>query len=255
MPRETVFGQENNSQKLKKFFYFIPLILILVILGEGIYLFKLGKEKDKKVKISPEETSSISPTPPLSGYLTIEQSDQSNYYFHKIDPTRLPYYEKFKQFYDLFYTTNKEFLLNKKINNNFFVNGQGYYYYQGIPVKLFGIYEGYYFEENKHYLLIGVLSKDNQYKYFQVNLLSPQETVIKFWDFSGDQTIHDVYLTNNKEEKKYTLDKELTQQKFLEKGTPISAFIETEMPNITTVIVTFTTDEINNEKFNSLRFD
>jgi len=254
MTGESVLEQQNDSQKLKNFFYFILLLLILVILGEGIYLSKLVKDKDKEVRTSLEETSSVSPTPPLSGYLTIERSDQGNYYFHEIDPIRLPYYEKFKQFYDSFYTTNKEFLLNKKVNNNFFVNGHGYYYYQSIPVKLFGIYEGYYFENDKHYVLVGVLSKDNQYKYFQVNLLSPQETAIKIWDLSGEQTIHDIYLADNQEQK-YTLDKELVRPKFLEKGTPICVFIETEMPNVATVVVVFTTDKLDNEKFKSLRFN
>ena len=239
----------DQKQKTAKTIYFFLFFFILILIGEFAYL-----EKNKK-RIVSEEVATISPSLAPSGYITIEKSNPEDFYFHEINPERLPYYGEFKQFYDSFYLSGEKYLLNKEVNNNFFVNGQGYYYYYGIPVKLFGIYEGYYFENDQHYVLIGVLSKDNQYRYFRVNLLSPQKTVIKIWDFSENQTIHDIFLKESKEEKKYTLDKELIQSKLLKKGIPVSVFIETGMPNTTTVIVVFVADRLNDEKFNDLSFN
>ena len=242
-----IFNQFRSQHFFPKILYFLFGIVVLILLLEGGYWW-LNKRISPSAPLTLSENLP-SPTVPTLKYETFDKNNLS-LYFHKITPQYLPDYPKFKNLYEALYSSPRDFLLNKERQNNFFVNGQGYYYYQGIPVKLMGIYEGYYFENEEHFVLVGVLSKENEYKYFKIKLLSPQETVIGFWGLAEDKDIHGVY---KNEDEKYTLADDLKQKRFLEVGIPVSLFIETDRPNISTVMVVFSQDKFSEEKFKDLK--
>lgn len=243
---EEILNQPQQQRFSPKILYFLFGIIILILLVEGGYYWWLTK----RTLVSSEPLPS--PTVTAIKYQTFDKNNPS-LYFHRIEPKYLPYYDEFKVLYDQFYLNPEDFLLKKDRHNDFFVNGHGYYYYQGIPVKLMGIYEDYYFENGEHFVLVGVLSKENEYTYFKIKLLSPEETVIKFWGLAEDRDIRDVYTKKDGLERKYTLEDDLGEKRFLKKGIPASLFIETDRPDTSTVMVVFSQDKFNEEKFKGLK--